>query len=112
MALKCCMSTRNYSRIENGETKNLTVEALNSISEALNISILDLLLERRLIENTITQSGLSNNILPTSQSELKMALDILFEKNKELLENFNNSFSLSTHQQILEDFRTRFPKKE
>lgn len=115
MAVKCSMSDRNYSRIENGETKNLSVEALNCIAEALDCTIFDLIPQESITIETVNQQvgGINNThiVVNNAQPDLKETLDLLLSQQKEALAIFTDSI-FSMQQQILEAYLGKLPKEK
>lgn len=115
MAVKCSMSDRNYSRIENGETKNLSVELLSAISEALDCSLFDLIPQESITIETVNQQvgGINNThiVVNNTQPDLKETLDLLLSQQKEALTIFTESI-FSMQQQILEAYLGKLPKEK
>jgi transcriptional regulator with XRE-family HTH domain len=114
MANKCSMSDRNYLRIENGETKNLSIELLNNIAEALDISIFDLIPQESItIENVNQQIGGKNNthiIVNKAQADLKETLDLLLEQQRVALKLFAETIT-ALQKQIIDRYFVK-PSKE
>jgi len=101
MAEKLHMDERNYKRIESGEKKTMDIGLLNSIAEALEVDMPDLLVSESVhIENNdihdntggaVNNDVINNNNFPP---ELKTAYEDMMQLMRELIEEKNKTIAL------------------